>query len=236
MQSHAEILDELSKCIVNFDLDGIRKAAKKAVDAGIPPFVAITEGMSKGMRIIGDRYHRQEVFLSDLIMAAETMKEGMQVLEPYLKKSPGENLGVVVLGTVKGDLHDIGKDIFKTLMISAGFDVHDLGIDVAENTFVEEARKKNANIVGMSALLTVTMPEMSMVINALKEAGIRDNLKTIVGGAAVTEEFARRIGADAYAKDATEGVKMCEQWIESKHVKRRDSPSKGRGRVGARDG
>jgi len=208
-----KILKRLQDCIVNLDIDGIGKAAQDALDAGIPPVRAVTEGMAKGMDIVGQKYEAKEYFLAELIMAGEVMKEGMKVLEPHLKSGEVKTLGKVAVGTVRGDLHDIGKNIVATLLGAAGFDVIDLSVDVTPEQFVEAVRTQKPKIIGMSALLTVTMPEMENVIKELKKAGLRGQVKIIVGGAPLTEDYAKKIGADAYAPNAVAGVNICKKWV-----------------------
>ncbi|MEM1550803.1 MAG: cobalamin-dependent protein [Candidatus Bathyarchaeia archaeon] len=146
-------------------------------------------------------------------MAGEVVKEGMKVLEPYLKVGEVKMIGKVVIGTVKGDLHDIGKNIVVTLLRASGLEVIDLGVDVPPERFVEAVKEHKPDVVAMSALLTTTMDEMENVIKALKEAGLRDKVKVIIGGAPITDEFAKKIGADAAAKDAIEGVNICKAWL-----------------------
>jgi 5-methyltetrahydrofolate--homocysteine methyltransferase len=172
------------------------------------------EGMSKGMEIVGKKFEEGEFFLSDLIMAGETMKAGMEVLKPHLKAGQVKSMGRVVIGTVKGDIHDIGKNIVSTLLSSAGFEVHDLGVDVDVDRFVKAVQEFKAHILAMSALLTVTMPYMEEVIKAVEKAGIRSQLKIIVGGAPLSEDYAKRIGADAYAEDAVTGVEKCKKLMD----------------------
>ncbi len=208
-----KILKRLQDCIVNLDIDGITKAAQDALDAGIPPVKAVTGGMAKGMDIVGQKYEAKEYFLAELIMAGEVMKEGMKVLEPHLKKTEVKTLGKVAVGTVRGDLHDIGKNIVATLLGTAGFDVIDVGVDVTPEQFVEVVRTQKPKIIGMSALLTVTMPEMENVIKELKKAELRNQVKIIVGGAPLTEDYAKKIGADAYAPNAVAGVNICKKWV-----------------------
>jgi 5-methyltetrahydrofolate--homocysteine methyltransferase len=198
---------------VNLDIDNIPKLCKEAVEAGIPAYKVVTEGMAKGMDIVGQKYEANEYFLAELIMAGETMKEGMKVLEPHLKAGEMKALGKIVIGTVRGDLHDIGKNIAATLLKSAGFDIVDLGVDVSPEQFVEAVRQNNPDILAMSALLTTTMIEMENTIKALKEAGLREKVKIIIGGAPITPEYAKKIGADAAAKDAVDGVNICKSWV-----------------------
>ena len=210
------LLEKIKEAIVNLDIDNIQKLCKDAVDAGIPAYKVVTDGMAKGMDIVGQKYEANEYFLAELIMAGETMKEGMKVLEPYLKAGKMKRLGKIVIGTVRGDLHDIGKNIAATLLRSAGFDVIDLGVDVSPEQFVEAVRRNSPDVVAMSALLTTTMTEMENTIKALKEAGLRDKVKIIIGGAPITPEYAEKIGADAAAKDAVDGVNICKSWVSKK--------------------
>jgi len=216
MGKEEEILAKLRDAIVNLDIEGVQKACKEAIEAGIPAYKAITDGMAKGMEIVGEKYENNEYFLAELIMAGETMKEGMKVLEPYLKSGDVKTAGKIVIGTVRGDLHDIGKNVVVTLLGAAGFDVIDLGVDVPPEKFVEAVKQNNPDIVGMSALLTTTMIEMENIIKALKEAGLRDKVKIIIGGAPITEEYAKKIEADAAARDAVEGVNICKSWVAGK--------------------
>jgi len=216
MPNEEEILAKLRDAIVNLDIDAVQKAAKEAIESGIPAYKAVIEGMAKGMEIVGQKYEDGEYFLAELIMAGETMKEGMAILEPHLKTGDIKAAGKVVIGTVRGDLHDIGKNVVITLLKAANFDVIDLGVDVSPEQFVEAVKKHEPNIVAMSALLTTTMIEMESVIKSLKEAGLRDKVKVIIGGAPITPEYAEKIGADAAAKDAVEGVRICTEWMETK--------------------
>jgi corrinoid protein of di/trimethylamine methyltransferase len=208
-----EILDRLRNCVVNLDIQGVQKACKDALAAGIDAYDAITRGLARGMDIVGQKYEQGEYFLAELMMAGEAMKEGTKILEPYLKPETIGVAGRVVLGTVKGDLHDIGKNIVATLLKTAGFDVLDLGVDVPVHAFVEAVIKHKADILGMSALLTTTMMEMGSVIEETRRTGLRNKLKIIIGGASVTPEFAKRIGADAAATDAVKGVSVCKMWM-----------------------
>lgn len=208
-----EILGKIRDAIVNLDIDGVQNACKEAIEAGIPAYKAVGDGMSKGMVIVGERYENNEYFLAELIMAGEVMKEGMMVLEPHLKSGDLKKIGKVAIGTVRGDLHDIGKNVVVTLLGAAGFDIIDLGVDVPSDKFVEAVKENDPDILGMSALLTTTMIEMESVIKALKEAGVRDKVKIIIGGAPITDEYAEKIGADAAARDAVQGVNVCKSWV-----------------------
>ncbi len=213
MTNPENILLQIQNAIVNLDIPSLQKLCGQAIAEGIPSNKVITDGMAKGMEIVGNKYEHNEYFLTELIMAGETMRQGLRVLEPVLKANERKAVGKIVVGTVKGDLHDIGKNIFATLMSAAGFDVIDLGTDVSAQRIVETVKRDRPNIVGLSALLTTTMVEMEDAIARLKEAGLRDNVRIIIGGAPVTSEYAGRIGADASASDAVEGVNICRSWL-----------------------
>jgi len=218
MTTEYKILTNLKESIVNLNIEGIKKAAEDALKIGMPAYKAIIDGMAKGMEIVGQKYENGEYFLAELIMAGETMKEGMSVLEPHLKAGDVKSAGKVIIGTVKGDLHDIGKNIVATLLMAANFEVVDLGVDVLAEQFVEAVKKNSPNIVAMSALLTTTMIEMENVVKALQEAGLRQKVKIIIGGAPITPDFAKKIGADATAKDAVEGVRICNQLMKANRL------------------
>jgi corrinoid protein of di/trimethylamine methyltransferase len=213
MPSEKEILMNLRDSIVNLDIEGVKKASEEAISSGIPAYKAVIDGMAKGMEIVGQKYEDGEYFLAELIMAGETMKEGMIVLEPHLKAGDIKSAGKVVIGTVRGDLHDIGKNVVVTLLKAANFDIVDLGVDVSAEQFVEAVKKDSPDIVAMSALLTTTMIEMEGIVRALQKAGLREKVKIIIGGAPITPEYAKKIGADAAAKDAVEGVRVCTRWM-----------------------
>jgi len=216
MPSEKKILGKLRDAVVNLDIEGVKRASDDVLKAGIPAYRAVIEGMAKGMEIVGQKYEDGEYFLAELIMAGETMKEGMTVLEPHLKAGDIRAAGKVIIGTVRGDLHDIGKNVVITLLRAANFDVVDLGVDISAEQFIEAVRKHNPDIIAMSALLTTTMIEMENVMNSLKKAGLRGKLKVIIGGAPITPDYAKKIGADAAARDAVEGVRICNEWMKRK--------------------
>jgi trimethylamine corrinoid protein len=209
-----EVLNKIKEALVSFDIDGVRELCKVALSKGIPAYMIVTEGMAKGMDLVGKKYEEGEFFLSELIVAGETMKEGMKVLEPHLRDEEAAARGTVMVGTVLGDLHDIGKNIFATLLKASGFEVIDLGFDVSPQKFVEEVQRSRPNILGMSALLTTTMVNMEATIKELKQRGLRDAIKVIIGGAPIDQAYARKIGADAAARDAVEGVSICKKWTQ----------------------
>ena len=188
--------------------DQARELAAQALEADIAPLVAIEEALNPGMEVVGDRYESGEYFIPDLVMAAEAMKAAMEVLEPALvaRQEQRQVLGTVVIGTVEGDIHEIGKSLVATMLSAAGFQVYDLGVDVPVDEFVKQVQETRANVVGMSALLTTTMLNQEAVIQALEEAGLRDQVKVVIGGAPTSPEWAQTIGADAYAENANEAV------------------------------
>jgi 5-methyltetrahydrofolate--homocysteine methyltransferase len=208
-----ESLKSLKESIVNLDFAGVVKAAREAMEAGIDPNKAINEGMVPGMGIVGEKFEKGEYFLSELVVAAEVMKEGLNVITPYLKGSAAKKLGKVVLATVEGDHHDLGKNIVGSLLQVQGFEVVDLGTDVSTSKIIAAVKEHKPQVVGMSALLTLTMPKMGEVVEALKKEGLRDKVKVIVGGTPITSEFAASIGADHKAANALEGVKKCVEWV-----------------------
>ncbi len=210
--SKEELLKKIADAVVNLNVEEAKKNAEEALKSGISPLEAINEGFVKGLRRVGELFENKEYFLADMIMAAEAFKAGMEVLTPHIKKH-GKKRGVIVIGTVKDDIHDLGKNIVTTLLASEGYEVHDLGIDVSAEEFVKKAQIVKADIVGLSALLTTTMERIPEVIEALKEAGL-DKVKVIVGGRPVTPEFAREVGADAYCEDAIKALDVVKRLLE----------------------
>ena len=216
--SEEKILKDLKDAIIELDDTKVVEAAKNLIDQGINPLDGIEKGLSSGMTIIGDQFNLGECFLPELIRAGNTFNAGIKVLEPEIMRL-GENqsqAGVVVLGTVTGDVHKIGKEILAMLLKTRGFVVHNLGEDVSLSTFVSKAEELNADIIGMSALLTTTMPAQKEVINFLKEKEIRDNFLVMVGGGPVNQEWSDEIGADGYAETAEEAVRLALELIDTK--------------------
>jgi corrinoid protein of di/trimethylamine methyltransferase len=192
--------------------------ARLALKAGIGPLEAINNGYVAGMHDVGEQFARGQLFLPDMMASAEAMRAAMSVLDPELRKLGAErpNAGTVVLGTTKGDIHEIGKTLVGTLLTAHGFSVHDLGVDVSAEKFVSKARELQADIVGVSALLTTTMKNQKSVIEALEGAGLRAQIKVMVGGAPVSRQWAQAIGADGYAKDAMSAVALARELMEAK--------------------
>ena len=194
--------------------------ARQAVADGVAPLEAIDRGFVPGMHEVGEQFARHQMFLPDMMASAEAMRAAMAVLDPELKKLGRDRpmAGVVLLGTTKGDIHEIGKILVGTLLTANGFRVHDLGVDVPGEKFAEQVRELNADIVGVSALLTTTMRNQKGVIEALEKAGIRQQVKIMVGGAPVTRRWAEEIGADGYAKDAIDAVALARELMGQKHA------------------
>jgi len=215
--THEEHLQALKEAIMAMDLDGIKSVAQAAMDDGLDPRAAITEGMVPGMVEVGQKFEEGEYFLSELVVAGEVMKDGMEVMEPYLTADAADEAKArAIMATVEGDYHDIGKNIVVTLLGVQGFDVADMGMDVSADRIVEKVKEYQPDVVGLSALLSTTMPHMGDVIEALKSAGLRESVKVIVGGTPVTPAYADSIGADHCAANAIEGVHKCAQWVQSK--------------------
>lgn len=203
----AEFMEKAAQYVVDADEDAVKQLAQDYLDQGFEPIDMIEQGLSEGIRKLGDLFDRGEVFLPHLIIASEAMTAAVTILEQALpKEQAGKKLARVVLGTIEGDVHDIGKGIVATMLRVYGFEVFDLGRDVPIDTFVEKAKEVDAQVVGTSALMTTTMAGQKALEQALKEAGIRDNLTTMVGGAATTEFWAAKIGANFWAESAGDTV------------------------------
>ena len=214
MASREEIFERAKKTIIAFDGSMAKEVAAQGLAEGIDPIELLTKGFVSGINEVGDLFSRGSLFLPELIMAADVMQQVTAYLNTSLKATEQmQKAGIVVVGSVQGDIHDIGKTIVVAIFKANGFEVHDLGRDVPVKRFIEEAQKVNADIIGTSALLTTTMPEQRALEEALKKAGLKGKYKTIVGGAPVTQRWADRIGADAYAQDAAEGAKKAKQLL-----------------------
>jgi len=181
----------------------VKKLVQEAIDAGIPAHQILEEGLLSGMNVIGVKFKNNEVFVPEVLVAARAMNQGAALLKPLLMEDGVENKGKVCIGTIQGDLHDIGKNLVKMMLEAKGLEVIDLGVDVAPELYIQTAIEQNCQVIGCSALLTTTMEVMADVVKAAEEVGIRDKVKIMVGGAPVTEDFCRQIGADAYTPDAT---------------------------------
>lgn len=211
-----ELFKKLSEAVIAANSQAVVDAAKQVVEKGIDPVEAIENGLSKGAIAVGEKFDKMEIFLTGLMMAADAMKAGMDVLLPHVSKEKIVKKGTVVSGTVKGDIHDIGKNILVALLRANGFDVYDLGVDVSTSKFIEEAEKVKAEIITLSALMSSTIGGQKDVIDYLKETGKRENFIVMVGGGPTTREWVEEIGADGWAETATEAVKLASELIEKK--------------------
>jgi len=210
----ADFLQQLKDIVFNFDIDSAEKTAKDAIESGTDPLEA-ANALTEAIRDVGDRFGKGDLFLPDLVCASEVLKKAFPVINEAIEKQGGSesSVGKVVIGTVFGDIHSIGKGMVATLLYAAGFKVIDLGINVKGEDFLKAVKEENADILALSALLTTTAMEQKKVIEGLKEAGIRDRVKVIVGGSPINQEFADSIGADGYGSTAPEGVKICNRFM-----------------------
>ena len=196
------VLNEISENLQKGKAKIVKELVQQAIDEGIPAQEILEQGLLSGMNVIGEKFKKNEVFVPEVLVAARAMNQGAALLKPFLSESGVESVGKVCIGTVKGDLHDIGKNLVKMMMEGKGLEVIDLGTDVAPETYVKTAIEQNCQIICCSALLTTTMPVMGEVVKEAEKAGIRDKVKIMVGGAPVTETFCEQIGADKYTTDA----------------------------------
>jgi corrinoid protein of di/trimethylamine methyltransferase len=209
------LFEEMAATVIDGLPDKARELADQALQAGIDPLEAIDQGFKPGMDVVGEGFAKGELFIPDLMMSGEAMKAAIAALEPEMMKrrQQREVLGRVVIGTVQGDIHEIGKTLVATMLAANGFEVRDLGVDVAAEQFLDAVREMDANVVGLSALLTTTLLNQEVVIHALEEAGLREQVKVVVGGVPANEEWAEEIGADAYADNATEAVEVVKRLV-----------------------
>jgi corrinoid protein of di/trimethylamine methyltransferase len=210
------ILDGLKDAVIGYDVGSAVGLVREGLAVGIPPLRLIDAGLSRGIAVIGEKFQTMEIFLPELMMAAKVFLEAMKVLEPAILASAEgqQKRGVAVVGTVKGDVHSIGKDLFATLLKVAGFEVHNLGVNVHPSAFIEKAQETQADIVGLSALMTTTMPSMREVIEFFEAHGMRERHTILVGGGPVTEAYCRKIQADGYGQTAQDGVTLSIKFVE----------------------
>ena len=211
MVSHAAIADGVMKG----DVTGVEADVRKALEEGTAPGDILVKGLIAGMTVVGERFGAGDMFVPELLLAARAMHQGLAVLQPLLAESDRKSSGRVVIGTVQGDIHDIGKRIVGFLLEGYGFEVIDIGVDVTPEVFAKAVEDHRPDVLGMSALLTTTMPFMQTTLDCLKEKGLRDQVKVIVGGASVTQEFAKSIGSDGYARDASAAVRWVQNQVSS---------------------
>ncbi len=209
-----EILPRIADELQRGEDEEVRSLTESALEQSLEAATILEEALIAGMQVVGDRFRVHEIFLPEVLLAARAMNAGLAVLEPHLGKADVPSRGKIVIGTVQGDLHDIGKNLVGIMLSGAGFEVIDLGKDVSPEKFVNTARETGANVIGMSALLTTTMPTMRKVVELLKAEGLDGSVRTLVGGAPVTEEYAREIGADGYGFDAASAVERVKALME----------------------
>jgi 5-methyltetrahydrofolate--homocysteine methyltransferase len=207
------LMNEIAEALYNGEAERVAELTRRALEEGFSPEEILNRGLIAGMERVGKDFRDGILFVPEVLIAAHAMKAGMQILRPLLTESAISGLGTFVIGTVKGDLHDIGKNLVAMMMEGAGFKVVDLGVDTPPEKFVEAVKSHNPQILGMSALLTTTMVEMRRVIETLKEAGLRDRVRILVGGAPVTQEYADEIGADGYAPNASLAVEKAKELL-----------------------
>jgi 5-methyltetrahydrofolate--homocysteine methyltransferase len=209
----SRLLEKLSTAILEGDADKLPKLVEKALGEGVPAKEILEDGLLAGMQEVGVRFRAGDMFVPEVLMSAEAMQSAMVVLRPELIKSGHKQIGKVLLGTVKGDLHDIGKNLVGMMCEGAGFEVIDIGFNVEPEKFIEAIKTHQPQVVGMSAMLTTTMRAMGHTIKAIEEAGLRDTVKIMVGGAPVDAEFAKRIGADGYGSNGPAGSELAQKFV-----------------------
>ncbi len=206
------LISTIREEMINCQSDKVLEMVQKAINGQLNPVAIINEGLTAGIRVLGDRFERGEAYLPELAVAAETMKEALKILDPHLADSVDHDaLGRVVIGTVKGDIHDIGKTIVATMLTVAGFQVYDLGVDVSPAQFLAKAQEVNANIIAMSALLTTTMEYMRETIELIHQEKLDSQIKVMIGGAPVSLRFAKEIGADGYGADFNQAIQVAKE-------------------------
>ena len=206
-------LNNVSEALQRGDAEKVEELVKKALEENLTPKKILEDGLIEGMDIIGTKFKKNEVYVPEVLIAARAMHAGMSILRPKLAETGVKNIGKVAIGTVKGDLHDIGKNLVKMMLEGAGFEVIDLGIDVSPDKFVEAVKEHKPNIIAMSALLTTTMVNIPEVIKALETAGLRNKVKIMIGGAPITQNYADQIGADGCSPDAASAVDKAKTFI-----------------------
>ena len=211
-----DILATIKESVVSGKYKEIEDIVQQAVDAGVDLNRIIDEALISAMDVVGQRFSEGTIFVPEMLVSARTMKLGLDIIKPRLQSEETANRGTIFMGTVKGDLHDIGKNLVTMMLEGAGFNVVDLGVDVKIEDLMGALQKKKPDILGLSALLTTTMPEMKKVIEALQAEGMRDQVKVIVGGAPIDRKFAEQIGADGYGEDATQAVRLARKMVAVK--------------------
>jgi corrinoid protein of di/trimethylamine methyltransferase len=210
------ILKKIEEGVVAGDMDCVLSMVKQALASGIEPYKIISEGLSHGMKIVGEKYEASEYYLPDVIVAAQAMYAGVDLVKPHIKVDPSKVAGKIVIGTIEGDVHDIGKNLVKLMYIGAGWQVFDLGQDVPLQSFIDKAKESQADLIAVSALMTTSMLRMKNLADMITKQGISSEVGLIIGGAPVSEEYANSIGADGFAPDAAKAVPLGEKVVLSK--------------------
>lgn len=210
-----DIKEEIKQKVIDGDIPGTTEAVKKALESEIPAAEILLDALVPGIQEVGRLFEAEEYFLTEMMMAAEAMKQGVAVIQPLLAATDIKSSGKVIIASVAGDVHDIGKNLVALMIQSAGFELEDMGVDVPTEKIIESVKESSPDVLALSALLTTTRLEIPNIIEGLKNAGLRDNVKVIVGGAPITEDFAKENGADAYAPDAMEAVKVIQSIMET---------------------
>ncbi|MCK8817232.1 corrinoid protein [Natroniella sulfidigena] len=206
-------MEEIVEEVITGNVDGVAELAQELVDEGTNPSEIIKNGLVAGMDIVGARFKKNEMFVPEVLIAAKAMHAGMDIVKPLLTEGESSSAATVIMATVEGDLHDIGKNLVAMMLEGAGFEVIDLGVDISADEFVEAVKEHQPDIIGLSALLTTTMPAMEETIKSLEEAGVRDQVKVMVGGAPVSQEFADEIDADGYAADGSTATEIAREFV-----------------------
>ncbi|MCK8827404.1 corrinoid protein [Natroniella acetigena] len=206
-------MEKIVEGVIAGNIDRVAELTQELVDEGTKPSEIIKNGLVAGMDVVGGRFKKNEMFVPEVLIAAKAMHSGMDIVKPLLTEGESSSVGTVIMATVEGDLHDIGKNLVAMMLEGAGFEVVDLGVDIEADEFVEAVKEHQPDVVGLSALLTTTMPAMEETIKSLEEAGIRDQVKIMVGGAPVSEDFANEIGADGYAADGSTATDIAREFV-----------------------
>jgi len=206
-------LKDVSQCVLDGDMDEVKVLVQQLIDDGVDPITIINDGLIAGMNIVAPLFKSGEMFVPEVMESADTMNEGMKIVKPLITDDDIPSKGKIIIGTVNGDLHDIGKNLTVMMMESRGYTVIDLGVDIKEEEFTAAIKEHNPDIVGMSSLLTTTMMKMDSTIKQLVKDGVRGKVKIIIGGAPITQEFADDIGADGYSEDASTAVELCDRMM-----------------------
>jgi len=214
MGKKEEIFERLRQAVILGETEECSKVAQDAIDAGIDPLKTITEGLSKAMEVVGDKFENKEYFLPEMLLSAEAMYAALKLLLPLLKTEEAEKKEKIVLGVVEGDIHDIGKNIVKAMLTAAGYEVIDLGVDVPASEFVKKASEEEVGVIAMSTMMTPTLMSIKDVEEQLAKKGLKSKVKTVIGGGTVTEQWRSKIGSDAYGKDAVEAVNKVKMLVE----------------------